>query len=304
MPLLHPQLEAFIAVIEEGSFDRAAKRLFITPSALSQRVRALEDRLGAVLVRRETPAAATAAGEKLLMRANAMRLLEGEALSDFAGFSTAAAEPAAQRLPILINNDSLATWFPGVLIDFAAHERVAFDIRTDDQDHALESLKNGSAVAVVTSSASPIPGARVRALGAMRYVAVASPAFGRKLAAAPERLQELVREAPMLAFDRKDELQLRFLEAIGIARDDFKGIVHYMPSPTAMVEASARGLGWSMVPLSLAKPWLDRGAAAVVAPDHPVDVHLYWQCAAIRSTLLERLTEAVLRASARHLEVR
>lgn len=304
MPLLHPQLEAFIAVIEEGSFDRAAKRLFITPSALSQRVRALEDRLGAVLVRRETPAAATAAGEKLLMRANAMRLLEGEALSDFAGFSTAAAEPAAQRLPILINNDSLATWFPDVLIDFAANERVAFDIRTDDQDHALESLKNGSAVAVVTSSASPIPGARVRALGAMRYVAVASPAFGRKLAAAPERLQELVREAPMLAFDRKDELQLRFLEAIGIARDDFKGIVHYMPSPTAMVEASVRGLGWPMAPLSLAKPWLDRGAAAVVAPDHPVDVHLYWQCAAIRSTLLERLTEVVLRASARHLEVR
>ena len=110
MPLLHPQLEAFIAVIEEGSFDRAAKRLFITPSALSQRVRALEDRLGAVLVRRETPAAATAAGEKLLMRANAMRLLEGEALSDFAGFSTAAAEPAAQRLPILTKTVRPLRW--------------------------------------------------------------------------------------------------------------------------------------------------------------------------------------------------
>lgn len=302
MPLLHPQLEAFIAVIEEGSFERAAKRLFITPSALSQRIKALEERLGTALVRRETPAAATSAGEKLLMRANAMRILEGEALSDFAGFSSAVPQPAVQRLPILINNDSLATWFPEVLVEFAAQERVAFDIRTDDQDHALESLKNGSVVAAVTSSASPVPGARVRALGAMRYVAVASPEFGRRIAGAPERLTEFVREAPMLAFDRKDELQLRFLDALGIDRGDFKNVVHYMPSPTAMIEASAHGLGWSMAPVSLAKPWLDRGEAVVVAPDCPVDVYLYWQCASIRSSLLERLTAVVLRASARWLE--
>lgn len=42
MALLHPQLEAFLAVIEEGSFERAAKRLCITPSALSQRIKGLE----------------------------------------------------------------------------------------------------------------------------------------------------------------------------------------------------------------------------------------------------------------------
>lgn len=101
MALLHPQLEAFLAVIEEGSFDRAAKRLCITPSALSQRIKGLEDRLGAVLVKRSVPSVATEAGEKLLRRAQSMRLLEAETLTDFRlgeGDETA-------RLTILVNND-------------------------------------------------------------------------------------------------------------------------------------------------------------------------------------------------------
>lgn len=181
MALLHPQLEAFLAVIEEGGFERAARRLCITPSALSQRIKGLEDRLGAVLVRRSVPAAATPAGEKLLRRAQSMRLLESETLADF--------RPGEEidrvaRLTILVNNDSLATWLPEALTDFALHagssekggQRVALDVRTDDQDHALESLRNGTAVAVVTSESAPVPGARATALGVMRYVAVASPA--------------------------------------------------------------------------------------------------------------------------------
>lgn len=160
MALLHPQLEAFLAVIEEGGFERAAGRLCITPSALSQRIKGLEDRLGAVLVRRSVPAVATPAGEKLLRRAQSMRLLESETLADFRpGEET----DRVARITILVNNDSLATWLPEALTDFALHagssekgrQRVALDVRTDDQDHALESLRNGTAVTVVTSESAP-----------------------------------------------------------------------------------------------------------------------------------------------------
>ena len=178
MALLHPQLEAFLAVIEEGGFERAAGRLCITPSALSQRIKGLEDRLGAVLVRRSVPAVATPAGEKLLRRALSMRLLESETLADFRpGEET----DRVARITILVNNDSLATRLPEALTDFALHagssekgrQRVALDVRTDDQDHALESLRNRTAVAVVTSESAPVPGARATALGAMRCRCVA-----------------------------------------------------------------------------------------------------------------------------------
>lgn len=180
MALLHPQLEAFLDVIEEGSFDRAAKRLCITPSALSQRIKGLEDRLGAVLVKRGVPSVATEAGEKLLRRAQSMRLLEAETLTDFRpgeGEETA-------RLTILVNNDSLATWLPEGLADFASEtkgERVSIELLTDDQDRALESLRNGTAIAVVTSEAHPVSGARATPLGAMRYIAVTSPALAASL---------------------------------------------------------------------------------------------------------------------------
>lgn len=289
MALLHPQLEAFLSVIEEGSFDRAAKRLCITPSALSQRIKGLEDRLGAVLVKRVVPVVATEAGEKLLRRAQSMRLLEAETLTDFRpgeGDETA-------RLTILVNNDSLATWLPEALADFAAQtkgERVSLELLTDDQDHALESLRNGTAIAVVTSEGHPVSGARATPLGAMRYVAVAAPDFAGVLLT-----------APLISYDRKDTLQERFLAFFGTGPADFTGVVHYVPSPTAMIELAARGLGWCMAPESLAKPWLERGEIVLIEPDRHIDVPLYWQSSAIRSALLSRLGAVIRKTAAKRL---
>lgn len=304
MALLHPQLEAFLAVIEEGGFERAAGRLCITPSALSQRIKGLEDRLGAVLVRRSVPAVATPAGEKLLRRAQSMRLLESETLADFRpGEET----DRVARITILVNNDSLATWLPEALTDFALHagssekgrQRVALDVRTDDQDHALESLRNGTAVAVVTSESAPVPGARATALGAMRYVAVASPDFAETFLRGDPN--ETLRNAPVLCFDRKDSLQERFLAGLGIGPVERPGVVHYAPSPAAMIDLAARGLGWCMAPESLAQPWIDRGQVVALAPEHAIDVPLYWQSSAIRSALLMRLGDVIRKTAAKRL---
>lgn len=298
MALLHPQLEAFLAVIEEGSFDRAAKRLCITPSALSQRIKGLEDRLGAVLVKRSVPSVATQAGEKLLRRAQSMRLLEAETLTDFRpgeGDETA-------RLTILVNNDSLATWLPEALADLAAEtkgERVSLELLTDDQDHALESLRNGTAIAVVTSEAHPVSGARATPLGAMRYIAVTSPALAASLGSVG--FETSLQSAPVIFYDRKDTLQDRFLASFGIGPEAFTGLVHYAPSPTAMIDLAARGLGWCMAPESLAKPWIDRGQVVALAPEHAIDVPLYWQSSAIRSALLTRLGAVIRKTAAKRL---
>lgn len=298
MALLHPQLEAFLAVIEEGSFERAAKRLCITPSALSQRIKGLEDRLGAVLVKRVVPVVATEAGEKLLRRAQSMRLLEAETLTDFRpgeGYETA-------RLTILVNNDSLATWLPEALADFTAEtkgERVSLELLTDDQDHALESLRNGTAIAVVTSEAHPVSGARATPLGSMRYVAVTSPALAASFRSAG--LDTALRSAPVIFYDRKDTMQDRYLASFGIGPEAFTGVVHYAPSPTAMIDLAARGLGWCMAPESLVKPWIDKGAIAEIAPERSIDVPLFWQSSAIRSALLLRLGAVIRKTAAKRL---
>ena len=298
MALLHPQLEAFLAVIEEGSFDRAAKRLCITPSALSQRIKGLEDRLGAVLVKRGVPSVATEAGEKLLRRAQSMRLLESEALTDFRlgeGDETA-------RLTILVNNDSLATWLPEALADFASEtkgERVSIELLTDDQDRALESLRNGTAIAVVTSEGHPVAGARSTPLGAMRYVAVTSPALAASFRSAG--LDTALRSAPVIFYDRKDTLQDRYLASFGIGPEAFTGLIHYAPSPTAMIDLAARGLGWCMAPESLVLPWIDKGAIAEISLERSIDVPLFWQSSAIRSALVLRLGAVIRKRAAKRL---
>ncbi len=298
MALLHPQLEAFLAVIEEGSFERAAKRLCITPSALSQRIKGLEDRLGAVLVKRGVPSVATEAGEKLLRRVQSMRLLESETLTDFRpgeGDETA-------RLTILVNNDSLATWLPEALADFASEtkgERVSIELLTDDQDRALESLRNGTAIAVVTSEGRPVSGARSTPLGAMRYVAVTSTALAASLCSV--ELETSLRSAPVIFYDRKDTLQDRYLAFFGIGPEAFTGLVHYAPSPTAMIDLAARGIGWCMAPESLVAPWIERGEIEEIAPDRPIDVPLYWQSAAIRSELLTHLGDVIRKTAAKRL---
>ena len=103
------QLAAFAAVIQLGSFDAAAERLNVTPSAISQRIKALEQRVGQVLVVRGKPCVATVAGVPLLQPAAQTTLLESEALAEL-GEGDNPTQPT--RISIAVNADSMATWSP------------------------------------------------------------------------------------------------------------------------------------------------------------------------------------------------
>lgn len=182
MDLVHPQLAAFAAVLEEGSFDAAARRLSVTPSTVSQRIKALEDRLGHVLVVRQAPCRPTPAGERLLRRVRPMQALEAEALADFLAEEGAA--PSARPIAIAVNDDSLETWFVAALSRLHRRYGYLFDVRVDDQDHTLDLLRNGSVLGAVTAESSPLQGCNVHALGTMRYRAIASPESPRAISPA------------------------------------------------------------------------------------------------------------------------
>jgi LysR family transcriptional regulator (chromosome initiation inhibitor) len=295
MSLIHPQLTALAAVLEEGSFDRAAQRLSLTPSAVSQRIKALEDRLGQVLVLRQSPCLATAAGKRLLRSLQKMRLLEAETLDDFGMHG---GDTPTASIPIAVNADSLATWFLDALADLHQRRGLLFDVRVEDQDHSTDLLREGSVLGAVTADAHPVQGCTVEPLGVMRYLPVASPEFverhvGKRLDATA------LSAAPMLVFNRKDELQSRFIHSV--TRTGVSPPVHYIPSSTAFVDAAAMGLGWAMAPESMARERLASGVLRVLAPRRWLDVPLYWQHWSIRAETLGWVTEALRRAAGRVL---
>ncbi|MFC7527841.1 LysR family transcriptional regulator ArgP [Actinoplanes sp. GCM10030250] len=269
------QLETFQAVVELGSFEAAARALHVTPSAVSQRIKALEQSVGQVLVRRAKPCVATTAGQALVRFAGQVALLEREALVQARGDT---------RLSIVVNADSLNSWFLPVLTRVP---EVTFEVHTDDQDHTAELLRAGTVMAAVTSDHVAVQGCRVELLGAMRYLPVAAPGFDAS---------DLSR-APMLLYNRKDRLQHRFLG------DRPEPRIHYVPSAAGFNEAVRLGLGWGMVPEQNARPDLESGRYVNIRPGEHLDVPLYWQYWRIESETLNTLTAAVRAAAVSSLRV-
>ncbi len=294
MQLDYPQLAALAAVVREGSFERAARALHVTPSAVSQRIRALEERMGGVLVVRGTPCSVTEAGRALVGHAERVALLESELALPTVGRSAAAAAPRA-TLRIAVNADSLATWFVAALAAFAQGQpQISIDLMLDDQEHTGEALRRGDVLAAVSASADPVQGCSVVALGRMRYLATASPAFVRRWFARGVDADALA-VAPCLVFNRKDRLQERWLKRI--TRRELAPPAHQLPSSQAFVDAALAGLGWGMNPQALARPHLAARRLVELVPERAIDVPLYWQSSRLALPALTRLTDAVLAAA-------
>jgi LysR family transcriptional regulator, chromosome initiation inhibitor len=283
------QLDTFAAVVDEGSFDAAARRLRLTPSAVSQRIKVLESRLGQVVVMRGKPARPTEAGEALLRLARQVSLLELEAIASVRGTVD------ALRLPIAVNADSLNNWFLPAMLDLSEQYAARFVVYQEDEEHSAEFLRNGTVLAAVTADPRPVQGCRAVPLGKMRYLPVATPEYAdRWLKAKP--LPDALAEAPMMVFNSKDLLQHRLMRKVTRRRLDPPA--HAVPAPGAFHQAVRIGLGWGMIEAEVAQPDLAAGRLVEVAPGKYVDRPLYWQHWKLESTILAALTEAVLRAAA------
>ena len=293
----YPLLEALAAVVREGSFERAARTLHVTASAVSQRVRLLEERLGQTLVVRGQPCTATAAGRLLCRHVEQVALLEGGLRRELPALGT---ERGWARLPVAVNADSLATWFVAAAAAFAGDEPgVLLDVSVDDQDHTAERLRAGEVLAAVSADEAVAPGCRRVPLGSLRYVATASPAFVARHFAHGVDAAALAL-APALVFDRKDRLQHRWIASVlGRAVEPPH---HQLPSSPGFVQAALAGLGWGLNPEPLVREPLARGALVALLPGSDLPVPLAWQHARIASPALQRLTARVVEAAAAALE--
>lgn len=273
------QLRTLIEVVDSGSFEAAAQALQITPSAVSQRIRALEVQLGRTVVVRGRPVTPTESGEVAIRLARQIALLQADALTELGAESG-----GPHKISLVINADSLATWALPALAEVARTHRVEFEVRREDQDHSTRALRDGSAMAAVTSVAEPVPGCSVRRLGAMRYRPMATPEFVARWfpdGATPETLTA----APVVQFDRVDDLQLRWLRGQGVADNP---PAHYVPESASYAMAVRLGLGWGMIPdLQTTDDLIE------LQPGGSIDVPLYWQQWRLESPVLTALAEAL-----------
>ena len=193
-----------------------------------------------------------------------------------------------------MNAYSLATWFAPAVAAFAAGEPVLLDVAVDDQDHTAEWLRSGAVQAAVTANARPATGCNSQPLGAMRYRAVATPAFVERNFSAGVGAGSLAL-APSLVFNAKDELQARWVRRLCHRHVDLPR--HTLPSPQAFVTAALAGMGWGLHPQELIAPHLTDGSLVELMPDTPLDIPLHWQQARAASTLMESLTRQVVAAA-------
>lgn len=289
-------LECLAAIVEEGGFERAAQRLSITQSAVSQRLRALEAQVGTVLIVRSRPLKPTSAGYLLLKHTKQLRLLRADLERDLKELAPSSAGGAREeeRVSIAVNADSIATWALPALNELA-RQGLPMEIITDDQDFTHEWLREGQVLGCVTTVKQALRGCKVVPLGAMSYVAVAAADYAAQHF--PKGLNpHNFRDVPFIAFNRKDDMQSEFVgKTFGLKRVTLNQL--FVPSSEGQVRAVLAGWGVSVVPELLARGLLEQGRLVNVAPDAALPIQLYWHCWNLESEVLDQLSAALMQAA-------
>jgi LysR family transcriptional regulator (chromosome initiation inhibitor) len=294
-------LECLAAIIEEGGFERAAQRLNVTQSAVSQRLRALEAQVGSVLIVRSRPLRPTSAGQLLLKHTKQLRLLRADLERDLHELAPSApgGPREDERVSIAINADSIATWAMGALHDLV-RQRLPLEIIVDDQDFTQEWLRSGQVLGCVTTLKQALRGCKMVPLGAMHYVAVASASYAQQYL--PHGLTpHNFRDVSFLSFNRKDDMAPEFVaRAFGLKRVALNHL--FVPGSEAQMRAVAAGWAVGVMPELMAREALQSGDLVNLAPGHSLPIQLYWHCWNLESVVLDALTSALTSTAAQALE--
>lgn len=291
-------LRAVAAIIQTGSFEKAATMLHVTPSAVSQRVKLLEERLGTVLIVRGNPCTATETGEWLCRHMEQVGMLEQALFRQLPALADPDTPQQNVTLHIATNADSLETWFLSAATAFAKATGYLLNIAVDDQQHTAGWLQRGRVIAAVTGLSKPVQGCRVYPLGSLRFRATANPEFFQRYFADGVTPETIIR-APALTYNQKDHLQNQWVQqTLG---QTLTYPTHWLPSTQGFVVATLSGLGWGVNPAQSVRAHLEAGRLIEIIPDTPLDVPLFWQVSRLAEASLAGLTREILATARREL---
>ncbi|WP_372742034.1 LysR family transcriptional regulator ArgP [Neptunomonas sp.] len=292
----YKQLKALSTVLEEKNFERAAKRLHVTQSAVSQRIKQLEEMVGQTLLIRSHPITPTPAGQTLLKHFRQIEMLQNEVMSEL----NPVLKSGHIRLSIGVNADSLSTWFLPAIDPILKQHNVLLDLKVDDQDQTHHLLRSGEVMGCITSSPTPLQGCHCIPLGVSVYRCLASPEYIQHYFPNGCDKQQLMR-APIVEYNYKDALQHRYLSKFfDISQGDYPA--HRVPSFEAFIDFITRGFAAGMIPDQQGDIHLKSGQLIDIKPGYFLSVPLYWHVWNLKIPLANTLTNALIKQSEIDLE--
>ena len=288
-------IEALDAVVKQRSFERAAEQLYISQSAVSQRIKQLEKWIAQPALVRENPPRPTPAGKKLLGLYRRVRLLEHELVPELMN------EEGSQPLSISIatNADSLATWLLPALSDVMTSRQVELNLAIHGESRTIEKIKSGEVAGAISLESQAIPGCSADYLGRMDYVCVSSPDFHERYFSEGVNYVTLSK-APAVSYDQYDDLHKKFLhDHFNVPRDSV--INHTVGSSEAFVRLALSGVGYCLIPRLHISEELESGALIDITPGFLLSYRIYWHHWQLESGVLKEISQAILSYTHNHL---
>ncbi len=281
-------LHAFSVVVDEQNFDKAASVLAITQSAVSQRIKALEQAIGQPVLVRAQPLTATVIGKKLLAHYQQVKLLEQDILPDISGDN----KLETIRANIASNADSLATWLIGAIGDVCHQYNVAVNFRLADENRTIKYLKDGEVFGAISTYEHALPGCTFDKLGDMHYILVAAPSFVKKYFPDGIDAQSLER-APAVTYDQKDDMHSKYIEQTFNFKEGSYPC-HTVRSSEAFVGFAKQGLAYCLIPKLQIQAELHAGELIDLMPESPLTRTLYWHHWVLLKGVFKAFSKAIV----------
>ena len=287
-PLDYKLLQALNAVVRAQSFERAADSLNLTQSAVSQRIKQLEEQIAQPLLIRSQPLAPTQAGQKLLGHYQQVSQLQRELMDELV--PTAPTEPIA--VSIAVNADSLATWFIPALTPLLISHPIELELVIAGESRTQESIRKGEVFAAISSQREPAPGCQADLLGKMDYCLVASPDFrARHFPRGPNK--KALRRAPGVDFDQRDSMHASYIERhFKLSPGGYP--CHTVHSSEAFVTLALEGAAYCLIPAYQIGKELASGRLVDLLPNKHLVVPLYWHRWALEKGLYKQISDQII----------
>jgi LysR family transcriptional regulator (chromosome initiation inhibitor) len=266
----YQNLEILDAIIERGSFQSAAAALHLTQSAVSQRVRNLEEEIGARVLIRSQPPRPTPLGYKLLSHARRVKLLE----QDLAITLKTSDSESFTPVTLGVNGDSLATWFFSAVSPVLKKSKILLELIIENEDITFSRLQHGEVLSCISSRSKRLPGCEVERLGVLPYLCASTPEFAKKYF--PSGInREAAEKAPAVIYDQHDYMHYDFFKK-NLKLKDIHFPVHRIANSLGFLDSIRYGLAYGMAPLIQAKSDFKVGDLINLTPDEIWKQPLYW----------------------------